>query len=109
MVSAWINGETQHVDGAGLGAFNPLGTVPDVDRSNWGGAIVDRATLGSASTLETRVDVRHQNFSMTPEGTENYEVGHDITRGAYFDSRDRDALSFQAATVVTPGDLRPPW
>jgi len=100
VVTAWLNGQQQHVNAERLNAFNPLGTVPVFDRSVWGGALIDRAAFGT-STLETRLDARHQDTSLEPSGTDAYMVGHDITRGSYFHTVDRHALAAQASVVVS--------
>jgi outer membrane receptor protein involved in Fe transport len=74
--------------------------MPNVERRVWSGAAIDHAAFG-LSTIETRIDARQQNLSLRPDGRGAYLVGHDITRGAYFDTIDRDALSVQAASVFS--------
>ncbi len=99
-ITVWLNGQQTHVNAEGLNAFNPLGTVPALERNLWGGALIDRVAFGT-STLETRLAVRHQDTSLGPAGTDPYVVGHDITRGSYFHTFDRHAVATQASTVVS--------
>lgn len=101
VVTGWFSGQGERLDGAGLSAFNPLGTVPNLRRTTWGGALVDRATLGDTATLETRLDARHQDLSLRPVGTSPYVVRHAITTGSYFEALDRDGLTVQASSVYS--------
>lgn len=101
MLTAWFSGQAERVDGAGLGAFTPLGTVPESRRGTWGGALVDRATLGETATLESRLEARSQSLRLRPDGFSPYVVRHDVTTGSYFATLDREALSVQASSVIS--------
>jgi hypothetical protein len=98
--TAWVNARDEHVDGDHLGAFTPLGTVPDVDRAAVHGAFVDRLALG-LSTVETRVGARRDTASLWPAEQGAYLVGHDLTRGGYFGTTDRRAWSVGATSVYS--------
>ena len=99
VLSAWVNGQQEHVDGERLGAFTPLGTVPTLERASWSAAAIDRAAFGT-STFETRLAVRHQDTSLLPDGDGAYLIGHDVTRGAYFDTATNHALAVGAEGVL---------
>jgi hypothetical protein len=99
-VTGWMNARTEHVEGEHLGAFTPLGTVPDADRTSVGGALVDRVALG-LSTVETRGSVRRDAASLWPAAQGAYLVGHDVTRGGYFGAVNRRAWSAGAASVYS--------
>ncbi len=100
-VTVWINGHTDSIDALGLNAFTPLGTVPRSNQRDGGGAVIDRITVGASSTIETRIDARRQTLRLTPEGSSDYLVAHDGTRGSYFNTTDRHATSVQAASVFS--------
>jgi len=100
VLTGWLNAQRLRVDAEGLSAFEPLGTVPSLERSVWAGAFIDRAAFGS-STLETRVEIRHQDTTLEPDGTDPYVVCHDVTRGSYFHTLDRHALSGQILSVYS--------
>ena len=100
-MTGWFNGQRENVDGEGLSGFNPLGTVPHLYRNSWGGALVDRATIGQLSTLEARVEARRQELDLTPSGSGAYKVAHQITSGSYFETENRDALSVQGSVVFS--------
>lgn len=100
IVTGWFSGQKQRVDGERLGAFTPLGTVPTLEHSEASAAVVDRVAFGT-STIETRVHIRRQNVSLAPDGEGVYQVAHDVTRGAYFGTLDRDALSGHLSTVFS--------
>jgi hypothetical protein len=100
VVTGWVAGQDEHVEAERLGAFTPVGTVPNLQREVWSGAVIDRAVLGT-STLETRVDARHQEVSLLPAGSGAYLVGHAETRGSYFEAVNRRAMSVSASSVFS--------
>lgn len=100
-LTTWLNYRNDEVQGAGLGAFTPLGTVPRLDRGLWAVAAIDRATVGASSTLESRFQARRQNSSLLPLGDGAYRVGHDVTRGSYFQAADSDAWSVEGTSVLS--------
>ena len=99
-LTTWVAVQDDHVKAERLGAFTPVGTVPDLQRTALSGAVVDRAAFGT-STLETRLDARDQDVSLTPAGTGAYLVGHAETRGSYFDTLNRRAVSLSASSVYS--------
>jgi len=99
-VTAWVNGRNEHVNGAHLSAFTPLGTVPLQDTRSWTGAAIDRKAFGT-STFEARISLRDQDTSLTPDGTGPYLAAHDGASGAYFEAVDRHAWSVDASSVVS--------
>jgi hypothetical protein len=100
VLTGWVAGQDEHVKAERLGAFTPVGTVPNLQREVWSGAVIDRAVFGT-STLETRVDARHQDVSLLPAGSGAYLVGHAETRGSYFETLDRRAVFVSANSVFS--------
>jgi hypothetical protein len=78
----------QHTDRANLTAFTPAGTVPALDRRAFTAALGDRLTIGEAATLELRANLIRTRLTLTPEASDLYQVGHDLTHGSYFDRQD---------------------
>lgn len=99
-ITGWVTVQRDRVDGEHLGAFTPLGTVPESRRTSWSGALVDRAVIGT-TTLESRIQVRTQETGLRPDGTGAYTVAHDLTRGAYFGTVQRDTSAVDVQVVHT--------
>jgi outer membrane receptor protein involved in Fe transport len=99
-VTGWVTVQRDRVEGEHLSAFTPRGTVPESRRTAWSGALVDRAVIGTA-TLESRIQFRTQETGLWPDGTGAYTVAHDLTRGAYFGTVQRDASAVEVHVVHT--------
>ena len=82
--------DPQRDDAAGITAFTSAASAPQVRVGGWSAALSDRLTIGDRFTLDVGGSVVRGRLAITPTGTDPYEVGHDITRGSYFDRRDLD-------------------
>ncbi len=89
----------QSTDRANITAFTPPDTVPALDRRAFTAALGDRLTIGDAATLELRANVIRTGLTLTPAGNDSYEVGHDLTRGSYFDRQDLRGARVETSAV----------
>ena len=96
---ASVSFDPQTTDHAGITAFTPLASVPQVGRGGWSTALEDRITIGDRSALELRAGMIRTTRSVTPDGSVAYEMGHDLTRGSYFDSQDLRGDRVEAGAV----------
>lgn len=80
-----VSVDPQRTDRANITAFSPADAVPSLAQGGWSGALADRMTIGDASSLELRVSVIHTGLTIEPNGTAPYAIGHDLTRGTYYD------------------------
>jgi hypothetical protein len=89
-LAATLSFDPQRDDAAGITAFTSAASAPRVRVGGWSVALTDRLTVGDRSTLDVRASAVRGRLAVAPTGTDPYEVGHDITRGSYFDRRDLD-------------------
>ena len=103
LLTAWVAADLDRIEGFGLNAFMPAGSMPVHRKRIWSGSFLDRLTIGLASTLETRLAVRRHRVLVQPSAaaTDPYTIAHDSAQGRYFNSQDRRAHSFHLAAVVT--------
>ena len=98
-VAATLSFDPQRDDAAGITAFTSAASAPQLRRGGWSVALADRLTVGERSTLDVRASAVRGRLAVTPTGTDPYEVGHDITRGSYFDRRDLDGTRSEISAV----------
>ena len=98
-VSATLSFDPQRTDAAGITAFTSATSAPQLRRGGWSSGIDDRLTVGSNSTFDLRLSFVRGRLAVTPDGTDPYVVGHDITRGSYFDRREVDGTRAEASVV----------
>ncbi len=98
-VSATLSFDPQHTDAANITAFSSAASTPQLRRGGWSVGIDDRVTSGENSAFDLRLSVVRGRLVVTPNGSSPYEVGHDVTRGSYFDRRQLDGTRLQADGV----------
>ncbi len=91
----------QKTDHANLTAFTPPQTVPSLTRRAFSAAIGDRMTIGDAGALELRANVIRTSSELTPNGSDPYAVGHDLTYGSYFDRQDLQGARVEAGAAYS--------
>ena len=96
-VSATLSFDPQRTSAAGITAFTSATSAARLRRGGWSVALADRLTAGDRSTFDVRVSAVRGRLAITPTGTDAYEVGHDITRGSYFDRRDLDGTRWDVS------------
>jgi hypothetical protein len=98
-VAATLSFDPQHADPAGITAFTAAESAPQLRRGGWSGAVDDRLTAGRDAAIELRASVVRGRLEVEPQGGDPYLVGHDITRGSYFDRRHLRGTRSEAAGV----------
>ncbi len=98
-VVATLSFDPQRADAANITAFTSAESAPQLRRGGWSVTLADRLTIGERSTLDVRVSAVRGRLAVTPTGTDPYEVGHDITRGSYFDRRDLDGTRSEVSAA----------
>lgn len=101
LLTGWFSAYPQTQHDANLNAFNPATTVPDMHRGGWTATLIDRSTLGETATLESRGQVKRLDLLLTPNNLSPYVVGHDVTRGGYFNDQDRTSYRTEWSEVYT--------
>jgi len=96
-----ISRDPQSTDRANITAFTPAATVPQLQQGGWSVTAADRVTVGEGSSLEIQASTMRTALTVTPNGTGIYEIGHDLTRGSYFDRQDLHAQRTQAVGSYT--------
>jgi hypothetical protein len=89
------------IDDANLNWFNPMGTVPRFQTTNWSLALQERATLNPSTFVESGVHVKRFDATLTSRGEGAYTMGHEQTVGRYFNEQDRTAYRTEVSTVVS--------
>jgi hypothetical protein len=84
-VAVTLSADPQKTDRANITAFTPADAAPGLQQGGWGVTLADRLTIGDASSLELRASTMRTGLTVTPAGDGPYEIGHDLTRGSYFD------------------------
>ena len=92
---ASVSFDPQHTDRADITAFTPASTVPQLRQGGWSAALADHVTLGAGSTLEIQASALRTGLTVTPNGSAAYDIGHDLTRGSYFDRQNLRGLRTQ--------------
>ncbi|HTK28042.1 MAG TPA: TonB-dependent receptor [Vicinamibacterales bacterium] len=82
-------------------AFTPASTVPSFRRGGVRVSLSDRVVSGERTTIETSAQVASLPTRLTPDGSQPYVEGHDVTQGAYFNTQDRVASRVEAATTMS--------
>ncbi len=104
-----ISRDPQNTDHANITAFTPADTVPQLKQGGWSATVADRVTVGGGSSLEIQASTLRTALTVTPNGTGPYDIGHDLTRGSYFDHQDLHAQRTEAVASYTwtaaPGHL----
>ncbi len=98
-VAATLSFDPQRADAAAITAFTSAASAPQMQLGGWSVALADRLTVGERSTLDVRASAVRGRLAVTPTGTDPYEVGHDITRGSYFDRRDLDGTRSEVSAA----------
>jgi outer membrane receptor protein involved in Fe transport len=90
--------DNQH---ANVTAFTPTGTVPRVQQGGWRVGLADRLTTSAGPLVELKASAVRTRLNVTPDGSDPYTVGHDVTSGSYFDRQDLHALRREAGAGLT--------
>jgi hypothetical protein len=94
--------DPQRTDHANITAFTPAGTTPRVEQGGWSASAADEFTIGRTA-IELRGSVLQAQTASTPDGVGPSVVAHDVFRGAYFDTNDREGQRIEAGgSVVLP-------
>jgi hypothetical protein len=96
-----VDVDPQTTDHNNITAFTPAATVPAFRRGGVRTFLSDRIVVGSATTLESDAQVASLPTRVTPDGDAAYVVGHDVTRGNYFNTQDRTASRVEISETVT--------
>ncbi len=91
----------QTTDHANITAFTPSSTVPRLDRGSFTAGFEDRLTLGNAGTLAVGANLIRTASTLEPQGSQPYEVGHDLAQGSYFDRQDLHGARLQTSGVYS--------
>jgi hypothetical protein len=83
-----VSRDPQSTDRANITAFTPAATVPQLRQGGWSVTAADRITVGEGSSLEIQASTVRTALAVTPNGAGTYDIGHDLTRGSYFDRQD---------------------
>ncbi len=91
----------QNTDHANITAFTPAGTVPRLRQRSFTASLSDRLAVGTTTTLEVRANVVRTSSTLTPQGNDPYEVGHDLTRGNYYDTQGLQGGRVEGGAVLS--------
>jgi hypothetical protein len=100
-VVGWLSLDPQDTDHASLSAFTPIAAVPSTRQGGWRAAIVDRFVAGAHSSVESAVEVGRLRTEVTPAGTQQYVMDHDLFEGNYFNAQQRTATRLELAEKLT--------
>lgn len=104
-----ISRDPQSTDRANITAFTPADTVPQLTQGGWSATVADRITVGEGSSLELQASTMRTQLIVTPNSVGTYDIGHDLTRGSYFDHQDLHGQRTEAVASYTwtaaPGHL----
>ncbi|HEX3704275.1 MAG TPA: hypothetical protein VHU82_13165, partial [Vicinamibacterales bacterium] len=93
--------DPQNTDRANITAFTPAATVPSLAQGGWSATVADRVTIGRGSSLEVHVSTIRTALTVAPNGDSAYLIGHDLTRGSYFDRQDLHGQRTEAVASYT--------
>jgi hypothetical protein len=96
-----VDVDPQTTDHNNITAFTPASTVPAFRRGGLRTLLSDRLVIGAKTTLESSAQAASLPTRVTPEGAEPYVVGHDVTRGSYFNDQDRTASRVELSETVS--------
>ncbi len=101
LLTGWVSLYPHTLNHANLSAFNPASTTPNEHTGGWTATAIDRLSIGSAATLESRAQVKRLDFALTPDNSLPYTVGHEVTSGGYFNRQDRTAYRGEWSEVYS--------
>jgi len=96
-----VDVDPQTTDHNNITAFTPASTVPAFRRGGVRTSVSDRLVLGDATTLESNAQAADLPTRVTPDSADPYIVGHDVTRGSYFNAQDRSASRVELSETLT--------
>jgi hypothetical protein len=96
-----VDVDPQTTDHNNITAFTPASTVPAFRRGGVRTLVSDRIVVGAETTLESNAQVAILPTRTTPDGADPYIVGHDVTRGSFFNTQDRSASRVELSETLT--------
>jgi hypothetical protein len=82
---ATLSFDPQSTDRANITAFTVAASVPRLNQGGSSASLSDRLIIGGSSSLDLHASMMRTRLSVAPNGAGVYEVGHDLTRGSYYD------------------------
>ncbi|MFN7984348.1 MAG: carboxypeptidase regulatory-like domain-containing protein [Vicinamibacterales bacterium] len=87
--------DPRSTDRANITAFTPAAVMPRIGLGGWTAAVNDSVTTRKA-VFEFGVSTMRPHLTVTPHGSEPYDMHHDLVQGSYFDDAHREATRIEA-------------
>jgi hypothetical protein len=85
----------RHLDNLFIGHFLPPASAPDLRQTSYLLAASERATLASATVLESAISLRDADVKVFGNGTDPMVLTPDGRQGSFFNQQDRDTRTLQ--------------
>ena len=90
-----VGADPRSTDRANITAFTPAAVMPRIGLGGWTAAVNDSLTA-RRTVVEFGVSAMRPHLTVTPHGTEPYDMRHELVDGSYFDDEDREATRIEA-------------
>lgn len=95
-----VSADPRNTDRANVTAFTPSSAAPRLEQGGWSAGVSDSITARGV-LVELRASTLWTQAAVTPHGTTEYVMSHQLADGSYFDLQDRRATRIEAGGRVT--------